>query len=395
MKPKFWINRLGAQNKSLTFDVILNDELLTDIVNRLTGQSLYEVEWIEKRNEGRLITLETDDTVYYVNLSQYGLIQSRNNYFQSVATALRIYLQGKKKTQKKCIFYFYFLPFSGNNKTDYMKFIYRIMRTIGIYFLNSDYGLKGVVLSEFTSVKDIITTRNLLRNANSSNKSTYITDEGTCYHIYGKTFGANQKETTLLCFALSMLTDKPLKLFQIIDNDSDALSKNDINAIYEFSIENKSKGFEIVDESLMFDEKETTELSTDNLRSPKFIYNLLDKFNGEKKCSLCECKIESIVQAAHIYPVSAIRKRADLSYEEKLEIATDGDNGLWLCENHHKLFDRNIIWFENGKIVVSSKLNSFDILFVEHITTIDEIQPEYINEKMLSYFDMRMKAYAQ
>ena len=55
-----------------------------------------------------------------------------------------------------------------------------------------------------------------------------------------------------------------------------------------------------------------------------------------------ECKIDRIIQAAHIYPVASIRKRDDLEFEEKFKLAVDADNGMWLCENHHKLFDSGI-----------------------------------------------------
>ena len=84
------------------------------------------------------------------------------------------------------------------------------MKTIGIKFANPDLGLEHTILKEYSTVKDMILARNTLREANSGNKSTYITDEGDYYHIYGKTIGANQKETTLLCFAISAITDKPV-----------------------------------------------------------------------------------------------------------------------------------------------------------------------------------------
>ena len=104
---------------------------------------------------------------------------------------------------------------------------------------------------------------------------------------------------------------------------------------------------------------------------------------------MCGCKIDNIVQAAHIYPVASIRKRTDLNFDRKFELATDRDNGIWLCENHHKLFDRGLIWFEEGKIVISKDLENEDIIFVKQITTIEEIKPEYINDRMLAFFDLR------
>lgn len=388
MKPTFKINRLGAQGRSPSYDIFLTKEILDDICKRVLHTTNYDIEWIEKRNEGRLITLETSNSIEYINLSQEGKIGGRNYQVQSIPTALSKYLKEEKTQTKKCSFWFYFLPFVGNNETNYMLFFYRIMKTVGIKFINPDYGLEHTQLVEYSTVKDIINARNNLRGANSGNHSTYITDEGDYYHIYGKTFGANQKETTLLCFAISAITDKPVKLFQIIDNDSREISEQDKQAIIDYSRRNGNKTIEVLDDSYQFD-NDTSDTVKDNLRSPQFIYNLLHKFGGEKKCVLCDCKIDRIIQAAHIYPVASIRRRNDLQFEDKFRLAVDADNGIWLCENHHKLFDSNLIWFEEGQLCISQKLNDEDLLFVKHVTTIEQIEPQYINERMLAFFDSR------
>ena len=389
MKPVFRIARLGAQDRMPTVDTYLTKDLLDDIALRINGSTDYNVVWVEKRIEGRMITFETDDAVNFINLSQHGILQSRNNQLQSVPTALAIYLNEQKKIKKKqANFYFYFMPQQGNNKTDYLEFFYRVMKTAGIKFLNLEYGLPDFVPTPFTTVKDIIRARNDLRSRNTGNQSTYVTDEGECYHIYGKTFGANQKETALLCIAISAITDKPIKLFQILDNDSVKLSDNDVNAINIYVAKFSKHSFDVMDDTLQFDD-DSSDTVRDNLRSPKFIYNLLSKFDGEKRCVLCGCKIESIIQAAHIYPVSEIRRNNMLSDEKKIELAIDKDNGIWLCENHHKLFDRGLIWFEEGKLCISRRIDDDDIAFVEQITTIEEIEPCYINDRMLAFFDMR------
>ncbi len=388
MKPIFRINRLGAQDKSPTYDKFLSKDILDDICLRLLKTTDYEIEWIEERNKGRLIILETNNSKEYINLSQTGKVKGRNYQVQSIPTALSIYLNEEKFQNKKCNFWFYFLPFDGNNETNYMIFFYRVMKTIGIKFINDDYGLEHTKLIEYATVKELINSRNYLRESNSGNQSTYITDEGEYYHIYGKTFGANQKETTLLCFAISAITDKPVKLFQILDNDSTQLSEQDKQAIINYSNQDGNTAIEVLDDSYQFD-NDTSDSVKDNLRSPQFIFNLLHKFGGEKKCVLCNCKIDRIIQAAHIYPVASIRKRSDLKFEEKFKLAVDADNGIWLCENHHKLFDSNLIWFEEGKLCISSKLNVEDLLYIKQVTTIENIEPQYVNERMLAFFDSR------
>lgn len=389
MKPVFRIARLGAQDKVPTVDTYLTKDILDDIAIRINDSIDYDVVWLEKRIEGRMITFETNDEVNFINLSQNGVLRSRNNQLQSVPTALAIYLNEQRKIKKKkANFYFYFMPQIGNNKTDYLEFFYRVMKTAGIKFLNLEFGLPDFVPTPFSSVKDIIHARNDLRSRNTSNQSTYVTDEGKFYYIYGKTFGANQKETALLCIAISAITDKPIKLFQILDNDSVKLSDNDVDAINNYVAKFSKHSFDIMDDTLQFD-NDSSDTVRDKLRSPKFIYNLLSKFDGEKRCALCGCKIESIIQAAHIYPISEIRRNNSLTDEKKFELAIDKDNGIWLCENHHKLFDRGLIWFEEGKLCISKRIDEDDIAFVEQITTIEEIEPCYINDRMLAFFDMR------
>lgn len=388
MKPKFRINRLGAQDRSPTYDSFLTKEILDDICYRVCNTKDYDIVWIEKRNRGRLITLETENIINYINLSQTGRIQGRNYQVQSIPTALSIFLNEEANNRKRSLFWFYFLPFEGDNETKYMLFFYRVMMTAKIKFLNPDFGLEHTQLMPYESVKDMIYARNHLREVNSGNQSTYITDEGDYYHIYGKTFGANQKETTLICFAISAIADKPVKLFQIVDNESKEISEQDKEAISNYSKSHGNKSIEILDDSYQFD-NDTSDHVHDNLRSPQFIYNLLNKFGGEKKCVLCECKIDRIIQAAHIYPVAAIRRRNDLDFDNKLRLAVDADNGIWLCENHHKLFDSGLIWFEEGQLIISKKINQEDLMFIEQVTTIKQIEPRYINERMLAFFDSR------
>lgn len=389
MKPKFIIKRLGAQeNRSINFDVFLTRDELDKIATKLISSTDYEIEWIEEKNVGRLIELETDSKIFYINLSQYGPIIARNNYFQSVITAYGQFLNVSRLVNKHTAFYFYFLPFSGNNMTDYMMFFYRIMKTSKITFINPKYGFYGHIIEPFHSVKEIIKSRNILRRRNSGNQSTYVTDEGDSYHIYGKTFGANQKETTLLCVAIAAIADKEVKLYQIEDNSSQTLSSQDIQAINRFVELNQAKPFKVMDGTLQFDDGDT-DVVRDRLRSPVFIYNLLDKYGGEKHCALCECKIESIVQAAHIYQVSQIRRNELLNDEEKFRLAVDRDNGIWLCENHHKLFDRGLIWFEDGLLKISSQIDIEDFRFVKKITNTEQIISPYLTERMLAFFDMR------
>ena len=65
-------------------------------------------------------------------------------------------------------------------------------------------------------------------------------------------------------------------------------------------------------------------------------------------CCLCDVDDESLLVASHIKPW------AKSSHEEKVDV----NNGLLLCPNHDKLFDRGYISFDNGgHIVISDELS--------------------------------------
>ena len=264
---------------------------------------------------------------------------------------------------------------------------------MGVTFVNADEGLKGLKVCGYKNVWELILDREANSGRNSGNQSSYITDEGAFYHVYGKTFGANQKETTMLCLALSGISDKPVRLFQIADNNSDYLSEADIKAIKHYASKFGKARIEVLDDTYEFNEDSDQQFvptpADESLRSPRFVFNLLGKTGGHKCCSLCHCEIESIIQGAHIYPVQAIKQRTDLSFEERLRMATDENNGIWLCENHHKLFDRGLIRFENGKLQIMPKLNSTDVAFVNSISPCREIEHNYYTPAMAEYFKKR------
>lgn len=65
-------------------------------------------------------------------------------------------------------------------------------------------------------------------------------------------------------------------------------------------------------------------------------------------CCLCDVDDESLLVASHIKPW------AKSNHAEKVDV----NNGLLLCPNHDKLFDRGYIFFDNGgHIVISDELS--------------------------------------
>lgn len=84
---------------------------------------------------------------------------------------------------------------------------------------------------------------------------------------------------------------------------------------------------------------------------------------------MCSCEISEIIQGAHIWGVSQISHTDTLTDEEKFTHAVSGNNGLWLCQNHHKLFDSNIIMIDNdGHVRIKDGLVAKDIAFIRSVT---------------------------
>jgi hypothetical protein len=89
----------------------------------------------------------------------------------------------------------------------------------------------------------------------------------------------------------------------------------------------------------------------------KFKKGLIEKLktNGFVKCALCPVSNEALLIASHIKPWRVSDGK------EKINV----HNGLLLCPNHDKLFDRGYISFdEKGHIMISSLLNEINQKFM-------------------------------
>ena len=164
------------------------------------------------------------------------------------------------------------------------------MKTAGTRFLNEEYLANPI--TPFNSVADIIVQRDLNRGKNRGNLSTYITtDEDDTLQIFGKTYGANKYETTLLCLAVNEVTDNRIELYEIQEGNLRKLPKDARDVIIK-------KGITIITSDLIIERDKEAFKENDSLRSPTYILNLLKKL-GDKKCSLCDCEIPQIIQGAH------------------------------------------------------------------------------------------------
>lgn len=389
--PKFIIKR-NMQKSAQTgiyFDYLVTDPVMGQICVEVTGRRDYEVEFVEnnysdefldaKYNQGRLAILQYHNTASYISFSDEKC-EGRNSGIQSVPTAFnRFYSNAHDDKQ----LYFYFLPCSGNNATPYYLFMYRLMKTAGFNFINIPASLSGQI-NAFNSIDDIIRARKENGDRNSGNNATYIVKNAPHeYEIYGKTYGANKYDTSLICYAISRLAqpDDHIVLYEYNEKDLKELPAASLDVI-------RSMGN--IDIINIDDEIERHELEeNDSLRSPRFNAHLLDRL-GERHCVLCNCGISEIIQGAHIWPVSQIKHMNTLSLEEKLEYATDGENGLWMCQNHHKMFDSDIIRLsDTGDVSYRPDLSPDDESYISSITTVSTLPTHLITPSYVTYINRR------
>ncbi|MDM8251497.1 HNH endonuclease signature motif containing protein [Phocaeicola barnesiae] len=156
---------------------------------------------------------------------------------------------------------------------------------------------------------------------------------------------------------------------------------NTINAIGNIQIHDTS----ITLEKRIF----INQAKNNEFRSPIYQRNLLQRL-GRKHCALCGCEIPEIIQGAHVWGVAEIARDDHFSDDIKFNHAISGENGLWLCQNHHKLFDSHYLSFNmDGHILVPSNLRTEDGQFIRAITQNESLDNQIMTENFKWYLSQR------
>lgn len=315
----------------------------------------------------------------YVSLSEIS-IEGRNSSLQSVPTALNLYYADSRENKAFC---YYFMPHNGNAFTAYHLFIYRLMKTAGVRFLNIGQYYHEE-FNGYQNVDELIVDRRDNQIGNSSNNSSYVSKSSDKIQIYAKTFGASKYESTILAIAVSHIADRPVELYNICEQDLKRLPKASVDTIR--ALGNVSLYYT----TLFLDKHQTTNDSDkQKLRSASYLYNLYNRI-GYKKCALCGCEIPEIIQGAHIWGVSQISHSNNIDEAAKFSHAINGNNGLWLCQNHHKLFDANIIMLDTeGHVRIKDGLVAKDVAFIRSITFRVDLEQPLLTDDMKWYISKR------
>jgi len=391
MKAHISFRPHGQKTKNL-FTTLLTPDILEDICRLTTGQDQFDLEIApddSPYNKGRLVIVEFDGWKHYVTLSET-TANGRNSTVQSAPSVLNQFVADP--AEHKTLNY-YFLNHTGNLFTSYLQSVYKLLMTVGFKFLNIDKVSNANVINftdpnPFGSIDELITYRNKTKKRNKSNNSSYVTKSEDAVQVYAKTYGASKYESTLMAIAALKIAKKRVEIYTITEGELKNLPKASLKTIKKIgdSIEH---GYEIHNTSLTFDRRKVEgDAETLKLRDACYIFNLLERI-GAKKCALCGCEIPEIIQGAHIWPVASIRK-ADMPDEDKFKHATSGHNGIWLCQNHHKLFDSNIIFITNaGTVRISRHLLAVNKAYIASATPQKAITNSVLSAEFKDYADRR------
>ncbi|WP_332912106.1 HNH endonuclease [Algoriphagus boritolerans] len=89
-------------------------------------------------------------------------------------------------------------------------------------------------------------------------------------------------------------------------------------------------------------------------------------------------------------PVASIKRNSALNNDLKLKHAINGDNGLWLCNNHHKLFDINLLYIsKDGKISYKTDIEQSHEDFVINFIANKQLPKEILTPEFISYLEKK------
>jgi len=340
------------------------DDMIKDICFLSFGDKEYS-KIIEERgkNTGQYIKLKKGNKLKYICLSRNNCAESRNTFIvQNFPSSYQHFLEDPTTNKE---FEYYIRDFSTSHPSTAI-FSYKLLLTGKIKILNLDRVVPSDRIdfldhrTPFQDFKQMRKYRFESSGRNSGNIPTTFEENEDEFSVYGKTYGANGRETTVICLALKNLVSKKIRVYNV--NETCETHPASVDPANKYILDYLNIE---IDENAM-DLVPTTADEKAKRDSRTYHINLLNKFH-DKKCYLCGCDIENLIIGSHIHRVTDIINSNLLESEKQKEIV-DGDNGFWLCANHDKLFEYGLIYFDDNKLVISDKLTQLQNDFVKKIT---------------------------
>jgi hypothetical protein len=262
---------------------------------------------------------------------------------------------------------------------------------------------------------------------NESSVSEVQNNDNKLYIYTFKVLGAEEYESFLTIWTLSVLAkkeNKKLKFLLVPETYNFRLGQEVPKITKGFSLPvaellkriGLEQIFETTDEvrQQINREEEQYQISKNNntLRNQELFRNNIRKKGIQTKCYLCGCEIEEILEAAHLWGVAEIKNTSedeihkayglfgdnkDELFYKKYMLANSGDNGVWLCKNHHGLLDSNFYCFESetGKVLLKLKIDENERQFFENFTKEKKLPDEILNDKTKMFLSKREEIFKE
>jgi len=386
---------------------------------------------------------------YHANtFSKQGINKIFDFYFENKATAdLKFYILDTDK------------PLNTPNNL-YNTLSYRELETIGFKILNIDeidfsnyenqcHSKLNKTNLSFSSFNKYINDIAYISRKNSSNipsflqcEEKYVIDkEGNRsymiekYTYTFKSLSAQGYDSLIRIWCMKTLADKEkTKIEFILGKQYFAFEEQKQKIAYKFTnpiIQTLNKAnikIEYLTNEAFMEEKEKVDntyikhRNENKLRNQNLFRNNIRKKGIPMECSVCGNDNSIILDAAHIWEVKAIEnapakeindfiKIYDLDdlidksskyknelFFKKYSLINSGENGIWLCTNHHRLFDKNYYCFEtkDGKILLHFNKASDALEFSEEMEKYNykEIQSSILSKATKAFIKKRQYSIA-
>lgn len=319
--------------------------------------------------------------------------------------------------------------------------------TVGIHILNlkdinsrawNQFGLdykEGDDIS-YTSFNKFVNDMAFVSSRNSTNVPSYVKciendnvedDESPKIEKYIYTFkalGAEAYDCFLIMWTLIILAKKEHKHLEFLfapekynfrlGQEHPRFTQNVPSTVTDlFAKIGIEVEYESTDEVLQQLERERSQYekakSEGKLRNQELFRNNLRAKGIQTKCYLCGCEVESILQAAHLWGVGQIKRASvhkinmaiqdeamadvidsDSKYAKEIfykryMLTNSGSNGVWLCSNHHGMFDAHHFVFnsETGKVILTT--DALGESYFNDLTKNDTLPTEVLTPQTKSF----------
>ena len=380
---------------------------------------------------------------------------------QGINKIFKYYFDKKEENQNVKLYFYLLDTDRTYPKNQYSIMSYRKLATLGFDVLNVDKisfdSFMKLGFSVDENIKDIsyVSFNKFLNDlakiseSNSSNMPSYLkcidysydinqeknetsvsevqNNDNKLYIYTFKVLGAEEYESFLTIWTLSVLAkkeNKKLKFLLVPETYNFRLGQEVPKITKGFSLPvaellkriGLEQIFETTDEvrQQINREEEQYQISKNNntLRNQELFRNNIRKKGIQTKCYLCGCEIEEILEAAHLWGVAEIKNTSedeihkayglfgdnkDELFYKKYMLANSGDNGVWLCKNHHGLLDSNFYCFESetGKVLLKLKIDENERQFFENFTQEKKLPDEILNDKTKMFLSKREEIFKE